>query len=81
MAPKSGISRFAGKHQKVGFWRVMDLLNPLGLPAAVQGRFLGWGNGFNRGFLVATGAFIHVALVVGLILLVLHFMRRSPASV
>jgi uncharacterized membrane protein YbaN (DUF454 family) len=28
-----------------------------------------------------TAAFIHVALVVGLILLVLHFMRRSPASV
>jgi hypothetical protein len=28
-----------------------------------------------------TVAFIHVALVVGLILLVLHFMRRSAASV
>jgi hypothetical protein len=28
-----------------------------------------------------TVAFIHVALVVGLILLVLHFMRRSTASV
>ena len=28
-----------------------------------------------------TVAFIHVALVVGLILLVLHFMRRSTTSV
>lgn len=28
-----------------------------------------------------TAAFIHVALVVGLILLVLHFMRRTTASV
>ena len=34
------------------------------------------------GFLAfhVTTAFIHVALVVGLILLVLHFMRGSPAS-
>lgn len=28
-----------------------------------------------------TGAFIHVALVLGVILLVMHFMRRRPASV
>lgn len=28
-----------------------------------------------------TSAFIHVALVVGLILLVLHFMRRRKATV
>ena len=28
-----------------------------------------------------TAAFIHVALVVGLILVVLHFMRASRASV
>ena len=28
-----------------------------------------------------TTAFIHVALVVGVILLVMHFMRRSPATV
>jgi Family of unknown function (DUF5670) len=28
-----------------------------------------------------TTALVHVALVVGLILLVLHFMRRSTASV
>jgi hypothetical protein len=28
-----------------------------------------------------TTAFVHVALVVGLILLVLHFMRRTTASV
>jgi hypothetical protein len=28
-----------------------------------------------------TTAFVHVALVVGLILLVLHFMRRGTASV
>lgn len=28
-----------------------------------------------------TAAFIHVALIVALILLVLHFMRRSTASV
>ncbi len=28
-----------------------------------------------------TTAFVHVALVVGLILLVLHFMRRNAASV
>jgi hypothetical protein len=28
-----------------------------------------------------TAAFIHVALVVGLILIVLHFMRRTTASV
>ena len=28
-----------------------------------------------------TTAFVHVALVVGLILLVMHFMRRSTASV
>lgn len=28
-----------------------------------------------------TTAFIHVALVVGLILLVLHFMRRRKATV
>jgi hypothetical protein len=28
-----------------------------------------------------TAAFIHVALVVGLILLVLHFMRRGTTSV
>jgi Na+/H+ antiporter NhaC len=27
-----------------------------------------------------TTAFIHVALIVGLILLVLHFMRRSTSS-
>jgi uncharacterized membrane protein len=35
------------------------------------------------GFLAfhVTTTFIHVALVVGLILLVLHFMRRSTASV
>jgi hypothetical protein len=26
-------------------------------------------------------AFIHVALIVGIILLVLHFMRRSTASI
>ena len=28
-----------------------------------------------------TTAFIHVALIVGLILLVLHFMRGAPANV
>jgi hypothetical protein len=28
---------------------------PLGLPAAVQAGFLGWGNGLDRGFRVATG--------------------------
>ena len=28
-----------------------------------------------------TSAFVHVALVVGLILLVMHFMRGRPASV
>jgi hypothetical protein len=28
-----------------------------------------------------TTAFVHVALIVGLILLVLHFMRRGTASV
>ena len=28
-----------------------------------------------------TTAFIHVVLVVGLILLVLHFMRSSPARI
>jgi hypothetical protein len=28
-----------------------------------------------------TAAFFHVALIVGLILLVMHFMRRSTASV
>ena len=28
-----------------------------------------------------TTAFVHVALIVGLILLVMHFMRRSTASV
>ena len=28
-----------------------------------------------------TTAFIHIALVLGLILLVLHFARSSPASV
>jgi Family of unknown function (DUF5670) len=28
-----------------------------------------------------TTAFVHVSLVVGLILLVLHFMRRSTTSV
>ncbi|HVB58145.1 MAG TPA: lmo0937 family membrane protein [Candidatus Acidoferrales bacterium] len=28
-----------------------------------------------------TTAFIHIVLVVGLILLVLHFMRRRPARV
>lgn len=35
------------------------------------------------GFLAfhVTAAFIHVALVVGLILLVVHFMRRGTASV
>ena len=27
-----------------------------------------------------TTAFIHVALIVGVVLLVMHFMRRSPAS-
>ena len=27
-----------------------------------------------------TSAFVHIALVVGLILLVVHFMRRSTAS-
>ena len=27
-----------------------------------------------------TTAFIHVALIVGVILLVMHFMRRGPAS-
>ena len=34
------------------------------------------------GFLAfhVTTAFIHVALIVGVILLVMHFMRRSPAS-
>jgi hypothetical protein len=28
-----------------------------------------------------TTAFVHVALIVGLILLVMHFIRRSTASV
>jgi hypothetical protein len=28
-----------------------------------------------------TSAFIHVALVVGIILLIMHFMRRGTASV
>ena len=34
------------------------------------------------GFLAfhVTTAFIHVALIAGVILLVMHFMRRSPAS-
>ncbi len=34
------------------------------------------------GFLAfhVTTAFIHVALIVGVILLVMHFMRRSAAS-
>jgi hypothetical protein len=27
-----------------------------------------------------TTAFVHIALIVGVILLVMHFMRRSPAS-
>jgi Family of unknown function (DUF5670) len=27
-----------------------------------------------------TTTFIHVALIVGVVLLVMHFMRRSPAS-
>jgi hypothetical protein len=35
------------------------------------------------GFLAfhVTGAFIHVALVLGVILLVVHFMRGSAASI
>jgi Family of unknown function (DUF5670) len=28
-----------------------------------------------------TSAFIHVALVIGIILLIMHFMRRGTASV
>ena len=27
-----------------------------------------------------TTAFVHVALIVGIVLLVMHFLRRSPAS-
>ena len=56
MAPKSGISRFAGKTPK---GRVLagygPIKTPLGLPAAVQEGFLGWGNGLYRSFRVATG--------------------------
>jgi uncharacterized membrane protein len=37
-----------------------------------------WLAGF-LAFHVSSG-FIHVALIVGVILLVMHFMRRSPAS-
>ena len=48
----------------------------LGLIAAVL--IILWLLGFFA-FHVST-AFIHVALVVGLILLVLHFMRRTTAS-
>ncbi len=49
----------------------------LGLIAAVL--IVLWLLGFFA-FHVST-AFVHVALVVGLILLVLHFMRRNAASV
>ena len=49
----------------------------LGLLAAVL--IILWLLGFFA-FHVTT-AFVHVALVVGLILLVMHFMRRSTASV
>jgi hypothetical protein len=51
--------------------------NMLGIIAAVL--IVLWLLGFFA-FHVTT-AFIHVALVVGLILLVLHFMRGSKASV
>ena len=51
--------------------------NMLGIIAAVL--IVLWLLGFFA-FHVTT-AFIHVALVVGLILLVLHFMRGSTASV
>jgi uncharacterized protein DUF5670 len=49
----------------------------LGLIAAVL--IVLWLLGFFA-FHVST-AFVHVALVVGLILLVLHFLRRNTASV
>jgi uncharacterized protein DUF5670 len=49
--------------------------NMLGIIAAVL--IVLWLLGFFA-FHVTT-AFIHVALVVGLVLLVLHFMRGSPA--
>jgi hypothetical protein len=49
----------------------------LGLIAAVL--IILWLLGFFA-FHVST-AFIHVALIVGLILLILHFARRSTASI
>jgi hypothetical protein len=50
--------------------------NMLGLIAAVL--IVLWLLGFFA--FHVTAAFIHVALVVGLILLVLHFLRRSTSS-
>jgi hypothetical protein len=49
----------------------------LGLIAAVL--IVLWLLGF-LAFHVTTSA-IHIALVIGLVLLVLHFMRRGPATV
>jgi MFS superfamily sulfate permease-like transporter len=51
--------------------------NMLGIIAAVL--IVLWLLGFFAFHVTTT--FIHVALVVGLILLVVHFMRRSTASV
>jgi hypothetical protein len=42
-------------HRKPHFQVLGPIKTPLGLPAAVQERFLGWGNELDWGFRVATG--------------------------
>jgi Family of unknown function (DUF5670) len=66
--------------KKISDWRAPEIEgdeNMLGIIAGVL--IVLWLLGFFA-FHVTT-AFIHVALVVGVILLVMHFMRRSPATV
>jgi Na+/H+ antiporter NhaC len=61
---------------KIQAFRSKEIKNMLGIIAAVL--IVLWLLGFFA-FHVTT-AFVHVALIVGIILLVMHFLRRTTAS-
>jgi hypothetical protein len=74
---RRGIARFRGTKSSDVLARKEGDENMLGIIAAVL--IVLWLLGLFA-FHVTTG-FIHVALVVGVILLVVHFMRGSAASI
>jgi uncharacterized membrane protein len=74
---RRGIARFRGTKSSGVLARKEGDENMLGIIAAVL--IVLWLLGLFA-FHVTTG-FIHVALVVGVILLVVHFMRGSAASI